>query len=66
MSWEKYKPEIESYINDSEDLVIHIIKTGFTDMYIVTYDDPYKINLGRLDILSSTAIKQEYGIEVQI
>lgn len=54
----------KSYLIETEDMVIHIIKTGFSESrrYMVVYEDAYKQLLGKTEILSSKEIEKRYKI----
>ena len=66
MNWKNHKIKTESYINEDQDLVIIIIKTGFPNIYIVTYDDPYQDMMGTIKLMRKEDIYKEYGIRIQI
>ena len=66
MRWKKTPIIAESYTHEEGDLVLFIIKTGFKDKYILTYDDPYQESLGCIDLVSREDIRKKYGIEIQI
>jgi hypothetical protein len=48
----------------TEPEVIHIIKTGFEDKYIVTWEDAYELMIGNTQILTKGEIKHKYDIEL--
>ncbi len=66
MRWKKVPIIAECYSNEDGDFYIFIIKTGFKDKFIVTYDDPYEQSLGAIDLMSKEEIRNKYGIEIQI
>ena len=47
-------------LNDPE--IIHVIKTGFTDRYMVVYEDAYELNLGKVIFGTKFEIKINYVI----
>ena len=66
MRWKKGTIVAEKYSHEEGDFDLFIIKTGFKDKYIVTYDDPYEQSLGAIDIMTRAQILIKYGIEIQI
>jgi len=64
-SWKESRAsEIRSFLHADEDLVIHIIKTGFNDTYIVVYEDAYEQQIGDTKVLDAAQVKEEYDIEL--
>lgn len=45
-----------------EDQVIHVIKTGFKDKYMLVYEDAYEQVLGNTEIISGKDLKKNYNI----
>jgi len=66
LNWVKHKMESECYMADEEAIQVFIVKTGFEDSYIVTFDDADSVFIGDTEILNKVQIKEKYGIEVQI
>jgi len=46
--------------NDPE--IIHIIKTGFENKYIVVYEDAFEVSLGKTEILTKEELERKYDI----
>ena len=46
--------------NDPE--LIHIIKTGFADRYMIVWEDAYELSLGNVEFLSKNEIEQRFKI----
>lgn len=44
--------------------LIHVIRTGFTNRYMVVHEDAYEYFFGKVEILSREEIKEIYRIEV--
>lgn len=65
-NWGKHEAKVESYLDNEEAVVIYIIKTGFKDKYIVTFDDADELFSGTANIMTKEQIKGLYGIELQI
>jgi hypothetical protein len=49
---------------DEEPELIHVIKTGFENRYMVVHEDAYELNLGKVEFLTKEEIKTIYKIEV--
>ena len=63
----KYKPmsdlSIKRFISDETE-IIHIIKTGFQDKYIVVFEDAFERSLGETIIGTKEEIEQKFNIEI--
>jgi hypothetical protein len=46
----------------TEPEIIHIIKTGFADRYMVIWEDAYELHLGNVDFLSKKQIEEKFKI----
>jgi len=44
--------------------LIHVIKTGFNDRYMIVHEDAYELNLGKVEFLSRKEIKDIYKIDL--
>lgn len=42
--------------------LIHIIKTGFRDKYMVVYEDAYELNIGKVIYGTKLEIESRFGI----
>lgn len=47
----------------TEPEVIHIIKTGFEDQYMIIWEDAYQLQLGNVDFLSKSEIEERFKIK---
>jgi len=56
--------EYKSFQYGDEPELIHIIKTGFTDLYIVVSEDADMVNLGKTILLSKQGIKDKFDIDL--
>ena len=45
---------------------IHIIKTGFNDIYMLIHEDAYHISIGTVEYLSRIKKKKKYNIKLTI
>lgn len=62
--WKEVNPIVKSFLDEEEGLHIFIIKTGFKDKYIVTFDDAHEQQLGYTEILTKEEIIVNYGIRI--
>jgi len=44
--------------------MVHIIQTGFRDMYLVVWEDAYEMMLGKTEILTKEEIKNKFNIDL--
>lgn len=42
--------------------LIHVIKTGFKDKYMVVYEDAYELNIGKVTYGTKTEVEGRFGI----
>lgn len=65
LGWSEIKPaEYRRFQLGNEPEVLHIIKTGFRDKYIVTWEDAFEQMLGDIKILTKGEIKEKFDIEL--
>jgi len=61
MNWIKIGNRTRTYQLNSEPELIHIIKTGYHDTYMVVFEDGYE-NVGDLKIYTEQEIYEDFGI----
>jgi len=44
--------------------LIHVIKTGFRNQYMIVHEDAYEYSLGKVEFMSKERIKEVYKIEI--
>jgi hypothetical protein len=44
--------------------LIHIIKSGFKDEYMIVYEDAHELNYGKAEVLTKKQIKHKFNIEL--
>ena len=54
-----------TYQLGEEPEVVHVIKTGFEDMYLMAWEDAYQHTLGKTEFLSSSELKEKYQINIK-
>ena len=57
-------PQVRTFQWADEPEVIHIIKTGFEDRYLVVWEDAYEMMLGSTSVLTKKEIKNKFDIEL--
>ena len=46
-----------------EDMVVHLIKTGFRDeRYLVVYEDPYELLIGNTEVMTRDDIEETFNV----
>ena len=60
------KSTSRTFLIGSEDMCIHIVKTGFSQSqnYLVTYEDAYQELLGKTDLMSRSEIQKKFGVSL--
>jgi hypothetical protein len=65
LQWEEIKgAEYRRFQWGNEPELIHIIKTGFEDRYMVIWEDAYELHLGNVDHLSKQEIEEKFKIKL--
>jgi len=62
LKWEGIPNKCKSFRLGDEPEVIHIIKTGFRDKYIVVDEDAFDINTGNVAFYTKKEIEEKYFI----
>ena len=62
LKWIECKNVTRTFRLADEPELIHIVKTGFEDMYMVVQEDAYEINIGKVSYCTKLEIEQRYGI----
>ncbi len=64
-TWTKTEnPEIKTYVVNSQDEVIYIIRGGGRDCYIVVYDDAYEISRGETFLGTKEQVETKFNIKL--
>lgn len=58
------KSQCRTFQLGNEPELIHVIKTGFKNRYMVVHEDAYEFLLGKVDFMTREEIKKIYKIEV--
>ena len=57
-------PQVRTFQWADEPEIIHIIKTGFEDTYLVVWEDAFEVMIGKTEILSKKQIRDKFNIEL--
>ncbi len=60
--WIEISNDVKTFrLGDAPEL-IHVIKTGFKDKYMVVWEDAYELNIGKVTFGTKVEIEEKYGI----
>ena len=62
LKWTEIQSKSKSFQLGDEPEVIHIIKTGFIDNYMVVHEDAYELELGKVEFGTKIEIETKYNI----
>ena len=65
-NWYEYKSKVQSFHYDNEPELIHVIKTGSPNTYILVYEDGYQLDTGKTEILTKENIESRFNITLTI
>lgn len=60
--WNRIKNNVQTFQFMNEPELIHIIKTGYTNLYIVVHEDGYNIQNCENEYWTKEKIEESYGI----
>jgi hypothetical protein len=64
MKWIECSSEVKSFRLEDEPELIHVIKTGFNDEYMVVREDAYELNSGKVIFGTKIEIEKLFGISL--
>lgn len=62
-SWKEIENRTRTFRLRNEPELIHIIKTGYVDTYMIVYESGYEM-MGDIQIMTSQQILEVYGIDI--
>ena len=65
-NWLPSKNRTESFYLQEEPEMMHVIKTGFKDRYMVVYEDAYDQHTGQVITGTKAEIEEMYSITLSI
>jgi hypothetical protein len=64
LEWKEIKSTVQCFQLDGEPELIHVIKTGFNDMYMIVHEDAYEFSLGLVEYGTRELIEHKYNIKL--
>lgn len=62
--WVEMNSPTRTFQYGDEPELIHIIKTGFKDRYMIVWEDAYELNIGKVEFCTASVILSVYGIKI--
>jgi hypothetical protein len=62
--WKEIKSTAQCFQLGDEPELIHIIKTGFQDMYMVVHEDAYQYSMGKVEFGTKKDVEVRYKIKI--
>jgi len=56
--------KVTGFAHKNQQEVIHVIKTGFEDTYIVVHEDCHEMEIGKTFVGSKKEVEYEYNIKL--
>lgn len=64
LKWIEIPNNTKTFRLEEEPELIHVIKTGFKDKYMVVYEDAYELNLGKVIFGTKKEIDDKFKISL--
>lgn len=64
LKWVERKSDSRTFELEGEPELIHVIKTGFIDKYMVVYEDAYQLNIGDVIYGTKAEIENKFNISL--
>lgn len=65
-TWVDHFSRHQSFLCDQFPEVIHVIKTGWNDTYLLIRENPYGIKMSNLEIVSKSQIEKMFNVKLKI
>lgn len=65
MEWKEILSTTQCFRLVDEPELIHVIKTGFDDLYMVVHEDAYQLELGKVEMGTKADVEHRYKIKVK-
>jgi hypothetical protein len=62
--WKEIPSTVQCFQLAEEPELIHVIKTGFRDMYMVVHEDAYEYSIGKVEFGTKEDIEVRYKITI--
>tara|TARA_R110000772_G_C13310332_1_gene440567 strand:- start:6132 stop:6329 length:198 start_codon:yes stop_codon:yes gene_type:complete len=63
-NWIEHKSTVKSFKYGEDPELIHVIKTGFKDRYMVVHEDAYDLHTGKVFQGSKAEIEEKFKIKL--
>ena len=64
LKWRELETRCRCFWRENEPWLIHVIKTGFNDEYIIVHEDGEECIHGKSEIMTEKELKEKYNIEL--
>jgi len=64
LRFKEIKSNCRTFQLDEDPELIHVIKTGFEDKYMVVHEDAYQLDLGKVEFGTKEEIENKFKIEL--
>lgn len=64
-NWIQTNNRTVSFHYNDEPYLIHIIKTGFENKYMVVWEDAYELDLGKVEFFTKEEILEKFKIDIE-
>jgi hypothetical protein len=64
-NWKEIPSTTQCFQLGEEPELIHVIKTGFKDMYMAVHEDAYEYSIGNVEFGTKEQIEVKYNIKLQ-
>jgi len=65
MNWKEIPSTTQRFQLEDEPELIHEIKTGFEDNYMIVHEDAYQYWLGKVEFMTKREIEVKYKIKIK-
>ena len=64
LEWKEISSSMRCFQLEGEPELIHVIKTGFKDFYMVVHEDAYEYSMGKIEYGTQEMIESRYKIKL--
>jgi len=64
LKWIEVDNVVKTFRLGNEPELIHVIKTGFDDKYMIVFEDAYELNLGEVIFLNKKETEDRFRIKL--
>ena len=63
--WKEIPSKAQCFQLSGEPELIHVIKTGFNDLYMAVHEDAYQFSLGKVEFGTKEDIEAKYRVKIK-